>query len=132
MQVKTRLRLELRDQPVHNALVKIVAAQVRIAVGRFHLDHAFADFKNRNIERTAAEVIDRNRLVLLLIETVSQRSRRRLIHYSLHIKSGNPAGIFRRLPLRVVEVCRNRNHGLVHRTAQIILRSFLQLLQNHR
>ncbi len=132
VQVKPGLRLELRNQPVHNPLVKIVAAQVRIAVGRLHLDHAFADLKNRDIERTAAEVVNRNRLVLLLIQPIRQRGRRRLVHNALHIQPGNLARVFRRLPLSIIEVSRNCNHGLVHRAAQIILCSLLQLLQNHR
>ena len=113
-QVKTFVLLELIDQPLHNALVNVVAAQVCITVGRLHFNDAFADFKNRNVERTAAEVIDRDGLVLLLVQAVRQCCRRRLIHNALDVKAGNLTGVFCRLPLRVVEVGRNGNDGLRH------------------
>ena len=74
-QVEAALRLELCNQPVHNALVEVIAAQVRITVGRLHLDDALADLKDRDIKGAAAEVIDRDRLVLLLVEAVGQSSR---------------------------------------------------------
>jgi hypothetical protein len=35
--------LELRDDPVDDALIEVVAAEVRVAVGRLHFDHALAD-----------------------------------------------------------------------------------------
>ena len=124
--------LNSRDQPVHDALVEIVAAQVRVAVGRLHLNDAFANFEDRNIERSAAEVIHGDRLVLLLVQPVGQRSRGRLVHDALHVETGNLAGVLGRLPLRVVEVRRHRDDRLGHRLAEIVLRRLLQLLQDHR
>ena len=64
-QVQALVFLELFDQPVHDALVDVVAAQVRVAVGGLHFDHAFADLQNRDVERAAAEVVDGDRFVLL-------------------------------------------------------------------
>ena len=72
MKVEAGIRLELADQPIHNPLVEIIAAKVRIAIGRLHLDYTLTNLKNRDVEGTAAEVIDRNRLVLLLIEPRKQ------------------------------------------------------------
>ncbi len=37
---------EFFHNPVDHALVNVVAAQVGVAIGRFHLDHAFAYFKD--------------------------------------------------------------------------------------
>ena len=79
--------MELLDQPIHNALVDIVAAQVRVAVGGLDFDHAFADFQDGNIERTAAEVVDGNRFVLLLVQPVGQRRSRRLIDDAQHFQT---------------------------------------------
>ena len=124
--------LELVDDPVDDALVDVVAAQVRVAVGGLHFDDAFADFKDRNIERAAAKVVDGDGFVLLLVQTVGQSSGGRLIDDAKHFKTGDAAGIFRGLALRVVEVCRNRDDGLVDLLAQIVFRRALQLLQNHR
>ena len=61
------------------ALVEVVAAQVRVAVGGLHLDDALADLEDRDVERAAAEVVDGDRLVLLLVEAVGERGRRRLV-----------------------------------------------------
>src|SRR5277367_5963642 len=103
-----------------------------VAIGGLYFDHAFADFQNRNIERAAAKVINGDRLVLALVESVSQRRRRRLVDDALYIESRNLARIFRSLPLRVVEVRWHRDHSLGNFLAEIIFRRLLQLLQNHR
>src|SRR6185436_10621713 len=71
--------LELIVNPLDQALIYVVTAQMRITIGRFHLDHAFADFKDRNVEGAAAKVENRDSLVFLLVETIGQRRCRRLI-----------------------------------------------------
>ena len=111
-QVEAFFLLELGNQPLHDALVEVVAAQVGVAVGRLDFDDAFADFENGNIERAAAEVIDGDGLVLLLVEPVGQRGRGRLVDDALDVKAGNLARVLGGLALRVVEVRRNRDHGL--------------------
>ena len=118
--------------PVDDALVDVVAAQVRIAVGGLHFHHAVADFEDRDIERAAAEVVDRDGFVLLLVEPVGQRRRRRLVDDAHHFQAGDLAGVFGGLALRVVEVRRNRDHRLRDLLAQIGFGRFLQLRQNHR
>ena len=91
----------------------------------------FADFEHRNIKRPAAEVVNCDGLILLLIETVRQRRRRRLVDDALHIQPGNLARIFRGLPLGVIEVRGNSDHRVVYLLAQVVFRRLLQLLQNH-
>ena len=102
------LLLELRDDPVDDALVEVVAAEVRVAVGRLDLDDAFADFEDRDVEGAAAEVVDGDRLVLLLVEPVGQRRRRRLVDDAHHFEAGDLPGVLGGLALRVVEVGRAR------------------------
>ena len=51
-----------RDQQV----VDVVAAEVRVAVGRDDFEDAFVQLENRDVERSAAEVVHRDRAVLLL------------------------------------------------------------------
>ena len=123
---------ELGDDPLDDALIEVVAAEVRVAVGRLHLDDALADFENRDVERAAAEVVDGDRLVLLLVEPVRQRRRGRLVDDAHHLEAGNLAGFLRRLALRVVEVGGNRDDGFRDRLAEVLLRGLLQLLQDHR
>jgi len=47
-------------------IVPVVAAQVRVAVGRQHLEHAVADVEDGDVERAAAEIVHRDLLVLFL------------------------------------------------------------------
>ena len=110
--------LELGRHPVDDALVEVVAAEVRVAVGRLHFDDALAHFEHGDVERAAAEVVDRDRLVLLLVETVGQRGGRRLVDDAKHVEARNLAGVFGRLPLRVVEVRGHRDDRVGHRLAR--------------
>ena len=104
--------LELGDDPVDDALIEVVAAEVRVAVGRLHLDDALADFEDRDVERAAAEVVDGDRLVLLLVEAVGERRRGRLVDDAHHFEAGNLPGVLGRLALRVVEVGRHGDDRL--------------------
>ena len=58
--------LELARQPLNNALVKIIAAEVGVAAGRFHLNHAVAQFEYRNIKGAAAHIVDDDHFIFAL------------------------------------------------------------------
>ena len=45
---------------------------MRVAIGRLDLEHTVTDLKNRDIEGAAAQVVHRDFLIFLFIETVSQ------------------------------------------------------------
>ena len=72
-QVDALLPLELVGDPVDDALVEVVATEVGVAVGGLDLEHALADLEDRDVERAAAEVVDGDLLVRLLVEPVGQR-----------------------------------------------------------
>ena len=42
--------LELVDDPIHESRVPVVAAEVRVAVGRLDLEDAVADFEHGDVE----------------------------------------------------------------------------------
>ena len=44
-------------------LVEVVAAEMGIAIGRFDLEDAIAQFEDRNIKGAAAEVVDGDFLI---------------------------------------------------------------------
>ncbi len=118
-EVEAVLLLELGDEPVDDALVEVVAAQVGVAVGRLDLDDALADFEDGNIECAAAEVVDGDGLVLLFVEAVGQRGRRGLVDDALDVEAGDLARVLGGLALRVVEVGRDGDDGLGDRLAKV-------------
>src|SRR3989442_74065 len=130
-EVDAVLPLELLRDPVHHALVEIVAAQVRVAVGGLDLEHALADLEHRDVEGAAAQVVDGDRLVLLLVEAVGEGGRRRLVDDAQHLEAGDLAGVLGRLPLGVVEVGGHGDDGLRDLLAQVGLGRLLQLAQDH-
>ena len=125
---------ELGDNPVHNALVEIVAAEAVVARGRQHFENAVAQFQHGHIECAAAEVEDEHFLlfVLVLVHAVSQRRRRGFVDDTLDIESGNPARVLGRLTLRVAEICGHGDDGFGDLLAQILFRVVLEFGQYHR
>ena len=95
-----------------------------------HLEHAVADLKDRNVEGAAAEVVDRDGACLLLVESVSERSRGRLVDDAQHFEAGDLAGVLGGLTLCVVEIGRNGDDGLLDLLPEIGFRRLLHLLQD--
>ncbi len=132
-EIDSLLRFKLLDQPVYDLQVEVVTAQVGVAVCRADLEDPIGDLEDGNVERSSAEVEHRDGLVhALLVETVGQGSRGRLVHYPENLETRYPAGILRGLPLAVVEVCRHRHHGLGDLLAEVVLGCLTHLLQDHR
>jgi len=123
--------LEFLDEEIHHAQVKVITAQEGIAVGGTHLEDAFADIQHGYIESAAAEVINRDDLVLFLIQPVSQGGRGRFVDDAQHFKPGDTAGVFGGVALGVVEIRRHGNHGLVHSLTQVGFGVCLELAEDH-
>ena len=124
--------LNSADHPVDDQVVDVVAAEVRVAVGRDDLHDVVADLEDGDVEGAAAEVVDRDDLVLLPVEPVREGGRGRLVDDALHVQAGDAAGVLRRLPLRVVEVGRNGDDRLGDLLAQVVLGRLLELLDDLR
>ena len=103
-----------------------------VAVRRLHLEDAVADFEHGNIERSAAQVIDGDLLVFLLVESVSKRRGCWFVDDSKNFETRDLARVFRRVSLRVIEVSRHGDHGLRHLLAQLRFRVGLEFRENHR
>ncbi len=78
-QVDALVLLELGQEPLDDALVEVVATEVGVAVGRLDLEDALAELEDRDVERAAAEVVDGDLLVGLLVEAVGERRRGGLV-----------------------------------------------------
>ena len=131
-QVDIVFSLELLCDPVDNALVEVVAAQLVVAGGSKNLEHAVvADFKQGNIKCTAAQIVDHDLLVFVLVNAVSESCRSRLVDNTEHFKTCNFAGVLGSLTLCVGEVSGNGDDRLSYCGAQECFRVGLQLLKNH-
>ena len=130
-EIDSVLLLELLGDPVHHALVEVVAAQVRVTVGGLDLEHALADFEDRDVERATAQVVHGDRLVLLLVHAVGECGRRRLVDDTHHLEAGDLSGVLGSLALAIVEVRGHGDHGLRHLLPQVGLGRFLQLAEDH-
>ena len=117
---------EIADEP-H---VEVFAAQERVAVGGLHLEHAVADFENGNVERAAAEIVDRDDASLLLVEAVGEGCRSRLVDDAQHFEAGDLAGVLGGLALGVVEIGGNGDDGLLDLLPEMGFRRLLHLLQD--
>ena len=98
LEIDTGFLLELLDQIVDQALVEILATEERVAVRRQHFELLFAvdirDLDDRDVERAAAEIVDRNlAIATLLVDAVSQRGRGRLVDDALDVEARDAAGI---------------------------------------
>lgn len=132
-QVDLVLGLERLGHIVDQHVVEVVAAEVRIAVGGLHLEDAVAKFEDRNIERTAAEVVHGDlHVAVLLVHAVSQCGSGRLVDDTAHLQTCDFARLLGGLTLRVGEVGRNRDDGFRNLLSEVILGSLLHLLKDNR
>ena len=115
-----------RDQQV----VDVVATEMSVAIGGDHFEDALVQLENRDVKRAAAQVVNRNGLSVLLIETVGQRGGRGFVHQAQNFQPGNAAGVFGGLPLRIVEVRGNGDDSLGNRRREVTLGIALQLAQD--
>jgi hypothetical protein len=89
-------------------------------------------FEDRDVERAAAEVVDGDDLVALLVEPVGKCRGGRLVDDAFDVEPGDLAGVFGGLALGIVEVSRNRDHRFGDLLTDVIFRGLLQLLQHLR
>ena len=66
---------------------------------RLHLEDALAQLQDRDVEGAAAQVVDGDLLVLLLVQAVGQRGRGRLVDDAQHFEAGDLAGVLGGLAL---------------------------------
>jgi len=102
-----------------------------VAVGSLHLHNTVADFKDRDVKRTAAEFEYGDGFVLLLSRPYASAAAVGSLMMRNHFETRDLAGVFGRLALRVVEVGRNGDYGLVTFSTQIGLGRFLQFRKDH-
>ena len=128
--VDRQIALDVVQRDGDQQVVDVVATEVSVAVSGDHLEDALVQLENRDVESAAAQVVNRNRFGVLLVETVGQRCRRRFIHQAQDFEARDAAGVFGGLPLRIVEVRRDRDDSLGDRRREVALGIALQLAQD--
>src|SRR5882724_4643636 len=78
-QIDAVVALKFFGQPVNDLLVKVVAAQVRVAGSGTNLKDAVTHVENRNVEGSSAQVEHKDGLIFLLVQAVGERGGGRLI-----------------------------------------------------
>ena len=107
LQVYTLILLELLGYPVNNALVKVVATEMGIAVGGLDLEYTIAYLKNGYVEGPTAKVVDGYCLLSLLVQAICQRCGGRLVYYPEDFQAGDASCVLGGVALAVVEIRRN-------------------------
>mmetsp|Transcript_23633 Transcript_23633/g.50251 ORF Transcript_23633/g.50251 Transcript_23633/m.50251 type:complete len:94 (+) Transcript_23633:361-642(+) len=81
------LPLEVLKAEVDDAIVEVLAAEMRVAGRRFHLEDPVFDGKQRNVEGAAPHVVDEDITLAgtLLVQSVGDRRCRWLIDNTEHI-----------------------------------------------
>ena len=120
------------DDPVDYTVVKVVAAQMGVAVGGENLENAVAHVENADVEGAAAEVVNHDLLIRLLVDAVCQSGCRGFVDYTENFESGDLAGVLGGLTLAVVEVGGNGYDRLGDGRADVAFCVSLQLLKDHR
>uniref|UniRef100_A0AAG5CTL2 NAD-specific glutamate dehydrogenase n=1 Tax=Anopheles atroparvus TaxID=41427 RepID=A0AAG5CTL2_ANOAO len=120
------------DEVVHDALIEVLTAQMRVAVGGHHLEHTVIDGQQRHVEGSTAQIEHQYVLLaVLLVQTVRDGGRRRLVDDAHDVQAGDHSRVLGRLTLGVVEVGRHGHDGVRHLLAQVRLGRFLHLAQHH-
>src|SRR5207302_10902230 len=123
--------LERGDEPVDDALVPVVAAEMGVAAGRLHLEDTLADLEDGDVEGAATEVEDEDRLVAALaVEAVRQCGGGRLVDDAQDLEARDLTRLAGGGALRVVEIGGHGDNRLGDSVAQVALRVALQLLQD--
>ena len=134
-QLEAVLCFEFFSDPVHDAGIEIITAEMAVAVGGFDFEDTIRQIQDGYIESAAAEVIDEEAMffaVFDLIEAVSQRGCGRFVDDTKDIQPCDLAGILGRLTLCIGEISRAGDDCIGDFFAEISFCIDLQLLQDHR
>src|SRR5690349_9912214 len=102
-EIQPHVAADIIERDGDEQVVDVVAAEMGVTVGGDDFEDALVEAEDRDIEGTAAEVVDGNDAVALLVEAVRERSRGGLVDKAQNFESGDAAGVFSGLALRIVE-----------------------------
>ena len=118
-QIQSMLSLERISNPIHNALIEIIPAQLGVAVGGFDVEHTVRDSKQRHIKSATTEVKHQHATNGAAIKAIGEGGSRGFVEDAFHGDARQSASVAGGLTLSVIEIGRNRNHRCFDGFAQI-------------
>ncbi len=128
--VESEVATNIVERDGDQQVVDVVAAEMRVAVGGDDFEDPVVQLEDGNIEGAAAEVVDRDDAVLLLVEAIGQRRGGGLVDQAQDFEARDASGVFRGLPLRVVEVGGDSDDRLRDRASEKAFGTALELAKN--
>ena len=122
---------ELCNDPVHDAVIPVITAEVRVTIRGADFKDPIANFQRRDIKCATTEVINGDFFVFHFIKTVGQRGGSRFIDNSLNVKPRDLACIFCGITLRIVKISGHRNDGFRDFLTQLGFGVRFKLGENH-
>ena len=103
----------------HHNLMKIIPSQVIISCHSLYFHHIFKAVYNGYVQSPSSEVKDQKQLLLSVIHIGGQSRGAGLIDQPMDLDSCQKSGLFRGIPLLVMEIGRNRNDHFLNLFSQI-------------
>lgn len=105
-----------------------------VTSGRLDLEDTVLDGEDRDIKGTTAKIEDEDVALGtdLLVKTVGNGGRSRLVDDAQDVETGNDTGVLGGLTLRVVEVSGHCDNSVLDRLAKVSLGGLLHLDEDHR
>jgi len=102
---------------VDQSVVEVFSAQVGVSCRSLDLEDAVFDSQQSYVEGASTKVLDEHIFLSLglLVQSIRDRSGGGLVDDAQALQTSDLRGVFGGLPLRVVEVGRHSDHGLLAR-----------------
>ena len=126
------LPMEFIHYVLDEQLVKVVAAELRIAVAGFDFDYAGFDHDDRDIKGAAAKVIYKNPFVTAMAGLVRKHGSSRFVNDADHFEIRKRTGVLGGLSLIFVEERRDRYYGFPDRLAEELFGFHFKPAENER
>lgn len=125
---------EFINEVVNESVVEVLTTQVSIASGRLDFEDTLLNCQEGDIECTTTKVEDEDIALTfsLLVETIGDGSGSGFVDDSENVETSNETGIFGGLTLRVVEIGRHGDDGIVDGATKVGFSSLSHLGQDHR
>lgn len=127
------LPLELVGEVVDKAVVEVLTTQVGVSGSRLDLEDTLLNGQKRDIECTTSKIEDEDVALTLslLVKTVGDGSSGGLVDDTEDVEAGNESSILGSLTLRVVEVGRDCDDGVVDCATEVGLGCLPHLNEDH-